>query len=118
VPRVFQDLAREEIDRVLESVDLERPYRMLRLAGSLFAAFGWILLAAVAVIILSTILTVLLAKPLPVTGLALVEGIFTASVMALLLLAASDFVDWLIDSERHARETNLMLEGFLRGRFR
>ena len=108
----------EEIDRVLESVDLERPYRILRLAGSILSALGWILLAAAIVAILSAIVTLALSKPLPVKGLALVEIVVVGIALALLLLAGSDLVDWVVDIERHVRESNLMLESLLRGQLR
>jgi len=108
------DLGPREVDQVLESVDRERPYTMLRVVGILLVALGWITLAASAIAVLAAIVTLILAKPLPVAGIALVKALFAGIALALLMLAGGDLVDWVIDAERHARETNLMLESLLR----
>jgi hypothetical protein len=107
-------LGPREVDQVLESVDRERPYTMLRVVGILLVALGWITLAASAIAVLAAIVTLILAKPLPVAGIALVKALFAGIALALLMLAGGDLVDWVIDAERHARETNLMLESLLR----
>jgi len=104
-----------EIDLLLDSVDRERPYPALRVAGTLLGALGWVGLAASVIVTLAAIVTVLLAKPLPTTWTRLILGLLTAIALALGLLAGSDLVDWAIDNEQHAREANVLLERLVRG---
>ena len=115
-PQVPADSRQREIDQVLETVDRERPFTVLRLVGSIIGALGWITLGALAVATLSAIMTLILTKPLPIAGTQIVEGILIGIAIALLMLGAGDMVDWLVDADRHARETNLLLEVIVRGR--
>ncbi|MGA2820012.1 MAG: hypothetical protein ABSF61_05075 [Anaerolineales bacterium] len=101
---------------MLETVDRERPFTVLRLVGSIIGALGWITLGALAVATLSAIMTLILTKPLPIAGTQIVEWILIGIAIALLMLGAGDMVDWLVDADRHARETNLLLEVIVRGR--
>lgn len=115
-PQVPAGSSQWQIDQVLETVDRERPFTILRVVGSIFGALGWITLGAAAVATLSAIVTLILSKPLPIAGTQFVEGILIGIAVALPMLGADDFADWLVDSDRHARETNLLLEIIARGR--
>jgi hypothetical protein len=115
-PPVPAGSSQRQIDQVLEAVDRERPFAVLRVVGSIFGALGWITLGAMAIALLSAIVTLILAKPLPIAGTQLVEGFLIGIAVALPMLGTGDFVDWLVDADRHARETNLLLEALLRGR--